>query len=145
MEGQVRNALAAALIAATGCATAEEMRAPAAAAAATREIARAAATVTGQPLGAPPAPHEVVFSTTVLPPGGALPMHRHPWPRYAFVESGRLRVRYEQAGLVREFGPGEAVVEAVDQWHEGEVVGAEPVRLLVIDQVPPGEVNLVRR
>ena len=45
----------------------------------------------------------------------------------------------------REFGPGEAVVEAVDSWHEGEVVGSEPVKLLVIDHVPPGETNVVRR
>jgi quercetin dioxygenase-like cupin family protein len=59
--------------------------------------------------------------------------------------AGRLRVRYEEARLVREFGPGEAVIEAIGQWHEGEVVGAEPVRLIVIDHVPPGETNMVRR
>ena len=72
-------------------------------------------------------------------------MHKHPWPRYALVESGRIRVRYEAAGVERIFGPGEAVIEAIDQWHEGAVVGSEPVRLLVIDHVPPGQTNLVRR
>jgi quercetin dioxygenase-like cupin family protein len=143
MKRRLRAGLLAALIAATGCATAQDRGPPAAAASV--EIARASATVTGQPLGALPAPYEIVVSTTVLPVGGALPMHKHPWPRYAYVESGRLRVHYEQAGLVREFGPGEAVVEAVDQWHEGEVVGPEPVRLLAIDHVPPGQVNVVRR
>lgn len=108
-------------------------------------LSRSGTTITGQPISLPPTPFEVVFSRTTLPAGGALPMHKHPWPRYALVEGGRIRVRYEAAGAAREFGPGEAVIEAIDQWHEGEVVGDEPVRLLVIDHVPPGLTNLVRR
>lgn len=106
---------------------------------------RSATTITGQPIAMAAPGYEVVISRTEIPAGGMLPMHRHPWPRYAIVEQGRLHVRYEEAGLVREFGPGEAVIEAIGQWHEGEVVGAEPVRLIVIDHVPPGETNVVRR
>ncbi|MGQ0660053.1 cupin domain-containing protein [Sphingosinicella sp.] len=106
---------------------------------------RASSTITGQPIAMPAPALEVVISRTEIPAGGALPMHRHPWPRYAIVESGRLRVRYEEAGLVREFGPGEAVIEAIGQWHEAQVVGAEPVRIIVIDHVPPGQTNLIRR
>ena len=106
---------------------------------------RSSSTITGQPLALPGPAVEVVISRTEIPAGGALPMHKHPWPRYAIVESGRLRVRYEEAGLVREFGPGEAVIEAIDQWHEAGVVGPEPVRIIVIDHVPPGQTNLVRR
>ena len=113
-------------------------------AASTNVVVRTSTTVTGQPLVLPQ-PAEVVVSVTELPAGGVLPMHKHPWPRYAYVERGRLSVRYEAAGLVREFGPGEAIVEAIDQWHEGRVVGAEPVRIVVIDHVPPGQTNLVRR
>ena len=108
-------------------------------------LGRNAQTATGQPLAALPAPYEVVFSRAVLPAGGVLPMHRHPWPRYAVVESGRIRVRYEAAGIEREFGPGEAIIEAVDAWHEGAAVGSEPVRILVIDHVPPGRSNVVSR
>lgn len=111
----------------------------------TRILARGSTTVTGQPLAMPAGPLEVVMSVTEIPAGGTLPMHKHPWPRYAIVESGRLRVSYEAARLVREFGPGEAVIEAIDQWHEAQVVGPEPVRIVVIDHVPPGETNLVRR
>ena len=107
--------------------------------------ARATTTITGQPVGMPPAPFEAVVSVTNLPPGGVLPMHRHPWPRYAFVDRGRLSVTYEAAGLTREFGPGEAVVEAIDQWHEARVIGPEPVRLIVFDQAPPGTANVVMR
>jgi quercetin dioxygenase-like cupin family protein len=100
-------------------------------------------TITGQPFAVPDGPLEVVFSVAEIAVGGALPMHKHPWPRFAYVESGQLRVHYEEAGLVRVFGPGEAVVEAIDQWHEGEVVGDAPVRLIVVDQVPPGRSNVV--
>jgi quercetin dioxygenase-like cupin family protein len=89
----------------------------------TTVLHRGSATVTGQPIAMPTPAFEVVMSRTEIPAGGVLPMHRHPWPRYAIVEQGRLRVRYEEARLVREFGPGEAVIEAIGQWHEGEVVG----------------------
>ena len=108
-------------------------------------VERTRTTVTGQPFTAPQGPLEVVISIAVIPAGGALPMHKHPWPRFAYVESGRLRVHYEEAGLAREFGPGEAAVEAIDQWHEAEVVGDAPVRLIVVDQLPPGRSNVVSR
>lgn len=127
-------------LATAGVATGQQAPAPQ-----TSVVTRSATTITGQTLALPAAPVEVVISRTEIPAGGVLPMHRHPWPRYAIVEQGRLRVRYEEAGLTREFGPGEAVIEAIGQWHEGQVVGAEPVRLIVIDHVPPGETNMVRR
>jgi quercetin dioxygenase-like cupin family protein len=138
------NVIVVALLAGCAPVDAEEVQAPAPAAA-TGELGRTSRTITGQPVAAPPSPFEVVISATELPPGGTLPMHKHPWPRYAYVERGRIRVHYEAAELVREFGPGEAVVEAVDAWHEGEVVGSEAVRLVVIDHVPPGRTNIVRR
>jgi hypothetical protein len=33
--------------------------------------------------------------------------------------------------------------EAVDQWHEGSVVGDEPVRLIIFEILPPGVANVV--
>ena len=147
MRWTVPATLAAAL-AASGCAPTDDMAAgqPAAAPRANVTILnRASATVTAQPLGMPPAPWEAVMSVTELSPGGVLPMHKHPWPRYVVIERGRLSVTYEAAGLTREFGPGEAVVEAIDQWHEGRVVGLDPVRLIVFDQVPRGSTNVVTR
>src|SRR5688572_10325287 len=67
-------------------------------AAASTTVLRASTTITGQPLAAPPSPWEVLITRTDLPAGGLLPMHKHPWPRYAFVQKGRLEVRYEQSG-----------------------------------------------
>ena len=136
--------LAASLAMLGGSAVAQEGT-PAPAPARTTILSRSTTTVTGQPIGVPPAPFEVVFSRTVLPAGGVLPMHKHPWPRYAFVESGRIMVRYQADGIERTFGPGETAIEAIDQWHEGRALGGEPVVLLVIDQLPPGQFNIVRR
>jgi quercetin dioxygenase-like cupin family protein len=41
-------------------------------------------------------------------------------------------------GKAHEAAAGDWLVDAVDQWHDAAVVGAEPVRLLTIDQAPPG-------
>ena len=108
-------------------------------------LARADHTVTGQPLAMPQGPLQVVVQTIEIPAGGRLPVHKHPYPRYAYVLSGRLRVTYVDAKLVKEVGPGDFVVEAIDQWHQAEAVGADPVKLLVIDYVPPGEANVVAK
>jgi quercetin dioxygenase-like cupin family protein len=44
-----------------------------------------------------------------------------------------------------EFKPGDFIVEARGQWHKAENIGAEPIKLLVIDQVEPGEKTTVLR
>jgi quercetin dioxygenase-like cupin family protein len=106
-------------------------------------LARASTTVTGQRLATLPQPYEVVVTRTELPAGGVLPPHRHPWPRYAIVESGEIHVTYEGGHRV-EASAGETIVEAVGTWHEGRAVGG-PVQLIVIDHVPPGRVNIEQR
>ncbi|HEY5721015.1 MAG TPA: cupin domain-containing protein [Allosphingosinicella sp.] len=141
-----RATFACALIALAACASAQGSPAPTARPGAAVTLAgRSSATVTGQKLGAPADPFESVISVSDIAPGGLLPMHKHPWPRYVYLDRGRLSVRYEASGLVREFGPGEGIVEAIDEWHEGKVIGSEPVRLIVFDQVPLGQTNVVRR
>ena len=102
-------------------------------------------TLSGQPIALPQGPVEVTFSETVVPPGGAIAPHKHPYPRYAYVVSGRLKVTNLVTGTVAEVKAGDLAIDAIDQWHEAAVVGDEPVRMLVIDQAPPGFVNTVRR
>lgn len=102
-------------------------------------------TLSGQPITLPQGPVEVTFSETVVPPGGAIAPHKHPYPRYAYVVSGRLRVTNLVTGTVAEVTAGALAIDAIDQWHEAAVVGEEPVRMLVIDQTPPGFVNTVRQ
>jgi quercetin dioxygenase-like cupin family protein len=106
------------------------------------EILRQGTTVSGQKLRIPKAP-ELVVSVRELPPGGAVPVHKHKWQRYAYVERGRIRIVNRDTGATREFAAGEVVVEPIGQWHEGRVVGDSPVRLIVFDQVPKGETNMV--
>ena len=108
-------------------------------------LAKLDATITGQPIVTPSGPHQVVASIVELPVGGRLAPHKHPFPRYVYVLSGQLRVTYFDAKLVKEFKAGEFAAEAVDQWHMGEQVGTEPVRLLVVDHVPAGQANVVMR
>jgi quercetin dioxygenase-like cupin family protein len=102
-------------------------------------------TMSGQPIVLPQGPVQVTFTETVVPAGGALAAHKLPYPRYAVVLSGRLRVTNLVTGTVTEVKAGDLAIDAIDQWHEAVVVGSEPVRLKVIDQAPPGLVNTVRR
>lgn len=100
-------------------------------------------TASGQPLVLPQGQAEVIVSTYEIPPGAALPVHKHPFPRYAYVLAGRLEVTATDTGKVSSYGPGDFVVEMLDTWHSGATVGEETVKLLVIDQVEPGKPNVV--
>lgn len=102
-------------------------------------------TWTGQPLRLPEGAVQVVSQTVEIPVGGSLPAHKHPYPRFAYVLSGRLKVTNDDAGKVMIFEPGAFVVEAIDQWHHAEVLGSQPVVLLVLDEVPPGVTNVVMK
>lgn len=102
-------------------------------------------TMTGQPLAAPPAPLQVKVSKTTIPPGGQLPPHKHPWPRYGYILEGEIEVTNLETGLVRRFKAGEFAIESRDQWHKGQAVGTGPAVLLVIDQAPPGATNVVMK
>ena len=102
-------------------------------------------TLTGQPLSLPQGPVTVTVRVNEFPAGAPLPVHRQPYPRYAYIISGRLRVTYVDEKLVREFGPGEVMIEGVDQWHFVEAVGPEGVKVMTIDQTPPGKGNVELR
>lgn len=56
--------------------------------------------------------------------------------------AGRVAVKNLETGETRELEVGDFAVEALGQWHTGQALGAEDVRLLVIDQTPPGEGNM---
>lgn len=118
---------------------------PAAAQAVTTPIAALDATLTGQPIVAPSGPLRVSVSEITIPAGGVLAAHKHPFPRVVQIVSGRLRVTNLDTGTISEPKPGEWVVDAVEQWHEAVVLGEEPVRLLVVDQAPPGAAVTIPR
>lgn len=130
--------IAALALAACASASAQE-------AAVTTRLTSAVATNSGQPIALPQGPVQVSVSRVVIPAGSKLPVHKHPYPRYAYVEAGRIRVTNVDTGGEIEFAPGGFIVEAIGQWHTGLALGPEDVRLLVIDQHPPGEATTIRR
>jgi quercetin dioxygenase-like cupin family protein len=105
-------------------------------------ILRTAVTSSGQRLRLPRGRAELVGTLVIIPPGALLPIHRHPWSRFAYVEEGTVRVHNADTRQTRDFAKGEVIVEAVGQWHEGRAVSASPVRLVVFDLVPPGVNNV---
>lgn len=114
-------------------------------AAASRPIGSFTATQSGQEIRLPQGPVQVSIGETTAPPGGVIAAHKHPHQRMAYILEGRIRVTNLDTGAVVELKPGDLGVEARDQWHKGEVLGDSPVRMLVIDQTPPGVTNMIRR
>ncbi len=108
-------------------------------------IARTTVTSTGQPITPPQKNVEVSASIFDIAPGAALPVHKHPFPRYAYVLSGTLQVTNVDSGQSAVFKTGDFIVEMIDQWHQGTNIGLEPVKLLVIDQIEAGAQGTVLR
>jgi len=109
-----------------------------------QEVSRARATAAGQPIELPRGGLEVIASIYTIAPGAALPVHKHRYPRYAFVLSGTAQVTAED-GRVFTYAAGEFIVEMFDAWHRGSNPGDVPARLLVIDQVEAGGANVEMR
>jgi quercetin dioxygenase-like cupin family protein len=105
-------------------------------------VVKATTTVSGQPILLPKENPEVTVSIYEIAPGAALPQHRHLYPRYGYVLSGKLRVTNVETGKVTNLDAGGFIVEALDQWHFGDNPGTELLRLLVIDQAPAGVKNV---
>ena len=102
-------------------------------------------TTSGQPIVLPQGNIQLITSIYEIQPGAKLPEHEHNSQRYGYVLSGRLRITNTETGKSDEFKPGDFIVESRGQWHKAENIGAEPVKLLVIDQVKPGEKTTVLR
>ncbi len=95
-------------------------------------------TASGQPITLPSGLATVSVLRYIIAPGATMPVHKHPYPRYAYVYAGNLTVYASDTGQRYDYKAGDFIVEVIDEWHYGENTGAEPVELLVIDQVPEG-------
>jgi quercetin dioxygenase-like cupin family protein len=98
-------------------------------------------TASGQPIILPSGPARVIVSTYVIAPGARLPVHRHPYPRYAYVLEGHLRVTEVKSHRATSYKKGDFIVEMIGQEHFGQNTGDGPLRLLVIDIVPKNVSN----
>ena len=102
-------------------------------------------TVSGQPIVLPQGNVQLITSMYEIPPGAKLPEHEHNYQRYGYLLAGQLRITNTETGKSQEFKPGDFIVESRGQWHKAENIGAEPIKLLVIDQIKPGESTTVLR
>ena len=108
-------------------------------------IASTNVTVAGQPLVLPQKDARVIASLFTIAPGAALPVHRHPAPRYVYVLEGKLVVTNVETGAATTYRAGDFIVEMLDIWHQGSAVGPGAVRLVVIDQVVGDAPNTLLR
>jgi quercetin dioxygenase-like cupin family protein len=102
-------------------------------------------TASGQPIALPKGKVEVVVWMYDIPVGARLPVHKHPFARYAYVLAGTLQVADAENTRTWTYKAGDFIVEMIDAWHTGTNAGSEPVRLLVIDQVEAGSGNTILR
>jgi quercetin dioxygenase-like cupin family protein len=100
-------------------------------------------TGSGKPIVLPQKDIRVIVSTFDIAPGATLPIHKHPFARYAVVQSGSLKVVNAATNESKVYKAGDFVVEMIDEWHRAENVGADAVKLLVIDQVEGTAANTV--
>lgn len=78
--------------------------------------------------------HLIMF-TEELPPGAAIPRHKHPESEEILVlQTGKSRVHLGDA--TKEAGPGTTVFVSQDTWISVEVIGTEPVSLIAISSEP---------
>ena len=96
-------------------------------------------TVSGQPIVLPQGNVQLITSIYEIPQGAKLPEHEHNSQRYGYLLAGQLRVTNTETGESKEYKPGDFIVESRGQWHRAENIGTEPIKLLVIDQIKPGE------
>lgn len=109
---------------------------------AVKPVLSTTATASGQPIAVPADP-QLIVSIYEIPPGAVLPVHKHPFPRYAYVLAGDLSVINKDTNQTNRYKTGDFIVEVIGQWHLGRNDGKVPVRLLVMDQVEPGKSNVV--
>jgi quercetin dioxygenase-like cupin family protein len=110
-----------------------------------KQVTSTAVTASGQPITLPQKDVHVVVSTSDIPAGANLPEHKHPFARYAYVLAGTLRVTNTETGQSETYKQGDFIVEAIDQWHKAPNIGADAVKLVVIDQVEGEQGNTVLR
>jgi quercetin dioxygenase-like cupin family protein len=65
---------------------------------AVRQLLSTTVTSSGQPIVLPQKDAQIIVSTYDVAPGTTLPVHKHPYPRYACVLSGNLRITNKETG-----------------------------------------------
>lgn len=97
----------------------------------TSVLAKASSSWDGTPLPAyPKNKPEITILRITIPPGAALPLHRHPVINAGALLSGELTVVTEDDRTLH-LKAGDALVEVVNKWHYGKNAGNTPAVILV--------------
>ena len=102
-------------------------------------------TVLNQPLAYPVSGAAQISSAIVtLLTGEETGWHRHDAPLYGYILSGVLQVSYD-GGVVKTYKTGDALLEAIGTYHNGQNLGSQPVRILVVNIGASGVENTVKK
>ncbi|MEX2199940.1 MAG: cupin domain-containing protein [Dongiaceae bacterium] len=97
----------------------------------TTKLFETSVTNTGAPIVYPVTDSpSITVAIVEIAPGAATPVHRHPHPLVGYILEGTLEVTAED-GTVNRYEAGDALVEALNLYHQGRVIGDEPVRVLI--------------
>ena len=97
-----------------------------------RTLLSTGSTVTGEPIHYPSgAPARITATEITLQPGQQTGWHTHPVPLVGYLLDGELTVDYGPKGK-RVYRKGDALVEAMNESHNGRNTGQGPTRILAI-------------
>jgi quercetin dioxygenase-like cupin family protein len=83
------------------------------------QLLSATTTSSGQPIVLPQKDAQVVVSIFDVAPGPTLPVHKHPYRRYAYVLSGTLQAANLDTGRSDTYDPGDFILESIGQLCDG--------------------------
>jgi quercetin dioxygenase-like cupin family protein len=104
---------------------------PADAHGATQMILQTGKTVTDEPIQYPAGNPKITAVEITLAPGQQTGWHTHPVPLFGYILEGELTVDYGPLGK-RIYRQGEALVEAMNEAHNGYSSGSGPVKILAV-------------
>jgi quercetin dioxygenase-like cupin family protein len=119
------------LLLASGVALAQSAPPPADAHGGTRMVLQTGETVTDEPIQYPAGKPKITAVEITLAPGQQTGWHTHPVPLFGYILEGELTVDYGPLGK-RIYRQGEALVEAMNEAHNGRNSGPGAVKILAV-------------
>jgi quercetin dioxygenase-like cupin family protein len=97
----------------------------------TRSVLSTGTTVTDEPIRYPSGTPHITAVELTFKPGQQTGWHIHPVPLFGYILEGELTVDYGAKGK-RTYRKGEALMEAMNEAHNGRNTGRRPLKILVV-------------
>ena len=97
----------------------------------TRAVLSTGTTVTDEPIRYPSGTPHITAVELTFKPGQQTGWHVHPVPLFGYVLEGELTVDYGAKGK-RTYRKGDALIEAMNEAHNGRNTGRRPLKILVV-------------